>query len=69
MCKYCKDFNNEKEKIQISQITIKGLYYNYDCPIKFCPNCGIELRQNDYIQINKILGNNDSIKITKQYIK
>lgn len=40
-CKYCKDFNEESEEIRIEQIQVSTLgYYNYDCPIKYCPSCG-----------------------------
>jgi len=40
-CKYCKGLNEEKEDMQIIQLEI-GIdgYYNYECPIKCCPNCG-----------------------------
>jgi len=46
MCKYCKDFNEEKEEMNMSQLEISGSYYNYECPINFCPNCGLKIKQN-----------------------
>ena len=45
-CKYCKDLNDEKCDIEVYQIVINGRYYNYDMPIKFCPNCGKELKKS-----------------------
>lgn len=46
MCKYCKDFNKEKEDMEIYKLLIgTGGYYIYECPIKYCPNCGIVLNK------------------------
>lgn len=40
-CSYCKDFNEEKEEIGITELRLgNDGYYNYECPIKYCPNCG-----------------------------
>lgn len=41
-CKYCKDFNEEKEIMEICQIYISAIqgYFNYNCPVKYCPFCG-----------------------------
>lgn len=44
-CKYCKDLNDEKSDMEISQIVINGSYYDYEVPIKFCPNCGKVLKK------------------------
>lgn len=45
-CVYCDDFNDETKDIEMSQIRIEGVgFYNYECPIKFCPNCGNELNR------------------------
>ena len=53
-CKYCKDFNEEKEDIQITQLEIgTDGYYNYECPIKYCPNCGMMLRKYKIKQDNR----------------
>jgi rubrerythrin len=41
MCKYCKDFNEEKNDMEIYEIDIIGVgYFFYDCPIRYCPACG-----------------------------
>lgn len=40
MCKYCKDFNEEKSEMQIYEIYVEESYYIYECPIRYCPNCG-----------------------------
>jgi len=45
MCEYCKDFNKEKLDIEIYEILIAGGYYFYECPIKYCPACGIILNK------------------------
>ncbi len=39
-CEYCKDFNEESGHMEITEIAIKGTYFFYDCPIRYCPNCG-----------------------------
>ena len=39
-CEHCKDFNQEKENIKVTDINVGGTFYNYDCPIIYCPNCG-----------------------------
>jgi Fe-S cluster assembly iron-binding protein IscA len=40
-CQYCKDLNNEKEKMKFVEIYIQRAgCYDYECPIKYCPNCG-----------------------------
>jgi len=53
-CKYCKDFNEEKEDMQITQLEIgTDGYYNYECPIKYCPNCGTILEKYKIKQDNK----------------
>lgn len=44
MCIYCKDFNEEKEDIEISEVIVEGLHYQYHCPLKHCPNCGEKLK-------------------------
>lgn len=41
MCKYCKDFNEEKQDIEVDGIKIRSAgYYNYSVPIIYCPACG-----------------------------
>lgn len=53
MCKYCSDFNEEKEEMEVSQIYLSSsAYFNYECPIIYCPNCGKKL--NKYKQQNSI---------------
>ena len=53
-CKYCKDFNEEKEDMQIVKLEIgTDGYYNYECPIKYCPNCGMILEKYKIKQNNK----------------
>lgn len=44
-CKYCKEFNEEKKEITIDEIMIGTTYYIYECPIKYCPNCGTILNK------------------------
>jgi hypothetical protein len=45
-CKYCKDFNEEQESIDIHTIRLESSgYYNYDCPIRYCPYCGTILKK------------------------
>jgi hypothetical protein len=39
-CEYCKDFDGEKEDIEITGINVGGSFYNYNCPITHCPACG-----------------------------
>lgn len=39
-CNYCKEFNREKKDIEITDIRIGGIFYNYNCPLKYCPSCG-----------------------------
>ena len=40
-CQYCNDFNNEKEEMIIDKIYIQTAgHFWYQCPIKYCPNCG-----------------------------
>ena len=41
MCKYCKELNEEKEKIRIEEIYIaKAGCYSYSMPLRHCPVCG-----------------------------
>ena len=52
MCKYCKELNEEKEKIRIEEIYISNAgYYNYDMPLRHCPVCGKIL--NKYKDLSK----------------
>lgn len=40
-CRFCSDFNEENEDMTIEQIKIgEDGYFNYECPMKYCPNCG-----------------------------
>jgi len=37
-CKYCNEFNEEKQEMEIAEIYIRTAgYYGYWCPIKYCP--------------------------------
>jgi len=45
-CKYCKELNEEPEKIEIEEIYLEQSgHYTYRCPIKHCPNCGTILNK------------------------
>ena len=50
MCQYCKDFKEEKFPIEISELRIEGSYYNYHCPINYCPNCGKPIYDKNIIR-------------------
>lgn len=39
-CPYCKQLNEEKYPIEITEIRIQGSYYNWNCHIHYCPYCG-----------------------------
>lgn len=39
-CTYCKELNEEKYPITITEIKVQGSYYNWGCEIKYCPHCG-----------------------------
>jgi len=45
-CNFCKELNEEKEEIEIDEIYIRcaGHFY-WDCPIRYCPNCGDLLKK------------------------
>jgi hypothetical protein len=41
MCKYCKELNEEKEKIRVEGICLERAgHYSYDMPIIHCSVCG-----------------------------
>ena len=40
-CKYCEDFNKEKEEMKIYELEVGYQeFYFYECLIKYCPACG-----------------------------
>jgi hypothetical protein len=44
MCKFCKELNEEKEKIRVDGIFIERAgYYKYDMPVIYCSVCGTML--------------------------
>ena len=41
MCNTCKELNEEKERIKVSEIYIERAgYYSYNMPVIHCPVCG-----------------------------
>jgi hypothetical protein len=44
-CTYCRDLNEEKQTIEVSQVHITDGYYDYNIPIKYCPACGTILKR------------------------
>jgi phage FluMu protein Com len=44
-CEYCKDLNAEKQDMEVSQIHMLDGWFNYEIPIKYCPNCGKILKK------------------------
>ena len=45
-CKYCEGLNEEKEEIRMEEIYIEAWgYFRYECPVKYCPNCGTILNK------------------------
>jgi len=46
-CPWCRDLNEEKERIYVSEIKINGWAYNFGIPIIHCPVCGKILRRYD----------------------
>lgn len=52
-CLFCKDLNEEKNDIKVTEIYIHGAgHYNYGMPINFCPNYGKILKKYDKIENN-----------------
>ena len=46
MCKWCKELNEEKEKMTVDTIHLHPSgYYNYYVPIYYCPACGTRLKK------------------------
>ncbi len=39
-CETCKELNEEKEIVTITEIKISGCYYNWYRDILYCPTCG-----------------------------
>lgn len=55
MCKYCKDLNEEKERITIEELHLHPSgYYNYSIPLIHCPNCGKILNKYKYLTQKQI---------------
>lgn len=45
-CIFCKELNEEKSEIEIDTIFIRPAgYFNWHCPIRFCPACGTRLKK------------------------
>lgn len=38
-CEVCKDLNEEKEQVTITEVKIAGWYYLWGCDIMYCPMC------------------------------
>ena len=54
MCDRCRDLIEDRTKhpytiIEITEIRADGSYYNWFCPIHYCPQCGkkIEVKKNE----------------------
>jgi len=45
LCKHCKNFAEEEKKMEMTQLQIMTSFYNYDCPINYCPNCGNNIKE------------------------
>lgn len=67
-CEYCKDLNEEKEDIEISELFIQHSYYEYYMPIIYCPVCGKKLKkfegecsENKNIKVEVIQNDNKRI--------
>lgn len=43
-CQYCKDFKDEEKDMEIAQLLVGSSYYDYECPLNYCPSCGKEIR-------------------------
>ena len=55
-CSFCKDLNEEKEDIKVTEIYISGAgYYGYGIPINYCPKCGEILKKYIVGQKPKLL--------------
>lgn len=39
-CETCKELNEEKEQVTITEIRISGGYYNWYRDVLYCPTCG-----------------------------
>ena len=39
-CKICKELNEEKEQVTITEVKIAGWYYHWGCDVMYCPACG-----------------------------
>lgn len=46
-CNYCKELNEEKNKIEIEQIYTGDGYFDWSCVINFCPYCGEKLNKKE----------------------
>lgn len=46
-CQFCRELDKEKTEIHIKAIYIYGDagYYNWSCPIRYCPYCGKKLKK------------------------
>ena len=58
MCKWCKELNEEKEKITVDTIKLRPSgYYNYHIPIYCCPVCGKRLNKYKEYSLEALLNN------------
>lgn len=58
MCKWCKELNEEKEKMTVDTIYLHPSgYYNYYIPIYCCPVCGKRLNKYKEYSLEALLNN------------